>query len=403
MENYTTLNKLYYGKSEVYRQTYESRFSGSTSIRLDFFVGENPAFFVQDNAVVQRVYRILRLDKEISLLKYQLPNIALQQYTRKCLIDEVVLTNQIEGIHSSRKEIGDVLDELGVQSDNRGKKKRFDGIVKKYAMLQRKEVLALETCEDVRRLYDDLVLDEVIEEDPKNQPDGILFRKDQTEVKNSADKVLHKGIYPEKNIIAAMERALAFLRDDTIEGLYRISLFHYLLEYIHPFYDGNGRLGRFIVSEYLARTVDPLLGYRLSKMIKENIKNYYKAFDVCNNTRNLGDLTPFLLMMLDMITKSEEDLRESLSNRVILLNRYSDYIPNLPNAGEKHMEELYFLLIQAALFSEAGIPTQDIQRCLSSSYGKVKGLLAKVPGEFLDSKKVGRAKYYSLKTERLPI
>ena len=403
MSQYETLNKLYYGEADIYRQTYEIRFSGSNSIHLDFPIGEHPAFFVQDNAVVQKVYRILRLDKEIAKLKYQLPNIAVQQYTRKCLIDEVVLTNQIEGIHSSRKEIGDVLDELGIQSDHRGKKKRFDGIVKKYAMLQRQEALALESCEDIRHLYDELVLDEVVAEDPKNLPDGTLFRKDQAEVKNSADKVIHKGIYPEKNIIAAVESALRFLQDDNVESLYRISLFHYLIEYIHPFYDGNGRLGRFIVSEYLARTMDPLLGYRLSKMIKENIKEYYKAFDICNSTRNLGDLTPFLLMMLDMIVKSEEDLKKSLHNRVILLERYGNYIPQLPNAEEKNMESLYFLLIQAALFGEAGISTKEIQLCLSAGYGKVKGLLTKVPEELLVSKKLGRAKYYSLKTESLPI
>lgn len=95
--------------------------------------------------MIQKVFPILRLDKEIALLKCQLPQIALQQYTRKCLIDEVVLTNQIEGIHSSRKEIGDVLDELEEQSTHRRKKLRFDGIVKKHVMLQEGESLALET------------------------------------------------------------------------------------------------------------------------------------------------------------------------------------------------------------------------------------------------------------------
>ena len=88
-----------------------------------------------------------------------------------------------------------------------------------------------------------------MEEDPKNRPDGILFRKGQTEIKSATDKILHKGIYPEEKIFAALEKALAFLGDGRIEGLYRICLFHYLLEYIHPFYDGNGRLGRFVVSE----------------------------------------------------------------------------------------------------------------------------------------------------------
>ena len=403
MEQYKTLRKLYYGDPETYQQVYERRFSESTTVHLDFLIGEHPAFFVQDNAVIQKVFSILRLDKEIALLKCQLPQIALQQYTRKCLIDEVVLTNQIEGIHSSRKEIGDVLDELEEQSTHRRKKLRFDGIVKKYVMLKEGESLALETCQDVRDLYDALVLDEVMEEAPQNRPDGILFRKGQTEIKSATDKILHKGIYPEEKIFAALEKALAFLGDGRIESLYRICLFHYLLEYIHPFYDGNGRLGRFVVSEYLARTMDPLLGYRLSKTVKENIQKYYKAFDTCNHPRNRGDLTPFLLMMLGMIEQSEEDLKESLKERVTLLNRYGDYIPQLPNAEKRDMQDLYFLLIQAALFGEAGISTRALQHCLPASYGKVRALLNSVPDELLDSKRVGREKYYSLKIENLPV
>ena len=51
-------------------------------------------------------------------LSAQLPDIAKEQYSRKCLIDEIVLTNKIEGVHSSRKEIGEVLDMLGERSEN---------------------------------------------------------------------------------------------------------------------------------------------------------------------------------------------------------------------------------------------------------------------------------------------
>ena len=108
-------------------------------------------------------------------------------------------------------------------------------------------------------------------------------------------------------------------------------------------------------------------------------------------------------MMLEMIEQSEEDLKESLKERVTLLNRYGDYIPQLPNAEKRDMQDLYFLLIQAALFGEAGISTKALQHCLPASYGKVRALLNSVPDELLDSKRVGREKYYSLKIENLPV
>ena len=64
-------------------------------------------------------------------------------------------------------------------------------------------------------------------------------------------KVIHSGIYPEEKLNEAMTAALDFLNDDNIDILIRISAFHYLFGYIHPFYDGNGRTSRFISSHLL--------------------------------------------------------------------------------------------------------------------------------------------------------
>ena len=55
MKAYKTLNKLFYGPPEVYRKTYEARFSSPTAIHLDFSVAGSPAFFVQNNAIIQQV------------------------------------------------------------------------------------------------------------------------------------------------------------------------------------------------------------------------------------------------------------------------------------------------------------------------------------------------------------
>ena len=45
----------------------------------------------------------------------------------------------------------------------------------------------------------------------------------------------------------------AELNGDNINSIIRISIFHYLYSYVHPFYDGNGRINRLISSYYISK------------------------------------------------------------------------------------------------------------------------------------------------------
>ena len=400
--SYVELRKLYYKDESLYRAEYEERFSSPDTVKLNFNIKSNPAFFVQTAEISQLIYQILRSDKNIYKLSQALPGVAIDQFTRRCLIDEIILTNKIEGVYSTRKEISNVLDELADRSKKkRGKMQRFSGLVANYSKLKNREFVKITSCTDIRQLYDEIVLPEVLEEDSKNAPDGRIFRKDSASVFDGTDKEIHRGVSPESAIIEEMEKALAFLNDDNIEGLYRISCFHYLLEYIHPFYDGNGRLGRFIVSNLLAQELEPLLAYRISYTITEHIKDYYNAFKICNNQYNLGDITPFVMMMLMMIKRSISQLEEALQSRALRLDKYNKILDTLP-IGIGRTGEVAFFLVQASLFSEHGISTRVLEENLKSSYSTVRKELEIIEREgFLIKKRVGKEKFYSIDMERL--
>lgn len=398
---YPQLRKLYYGDEAEYKKAYNERFESSESIKIDFDIKGQQAFFVQCDDVIRRMYSILRLDKKVTGLCRALPGIAWRQYSYKCLIDEIVVSNNIEGVHSSRKEIGQVLSQLGEQSRQKEKYLRFAGMVEKYSRLMRHEEIPLQSCRDIRTLYDEIVLREVVSEDEDNRPDGELFRKEQTTVRSVTDKIIHTGMTPERRIIEAMEKALVFLHDESVEALYRICLFHYMVEYIHPFYDGNGRLGRFIVSYCISNTLEPLLAFRLSEVIKKHLREYYQAFEDCNDPHNLGDLTPFLIMMLDMIESALRDLRDSLERKKISLERYYHAAGCIAGLEQKHME-LYQVLVQASLFGELGISTQELEDVLRISYATLrKNLSIFEQAGLLVTKKEGKSKFYSLDTEKL--
>lgn len=394
---YTELRKLYYKDEQGYKDTYLQRFTDENTILLNFFVKGKQTFIYQCPEVYNTMFSILKLDKDISELCSELPGKALEQYSRKCLIDEIVLTNNIEGVYSSRKEINDALSVLEEQSIQKGKRPRFIGLVNKYLKLLSREPVELSTCRDIRNIYDEIVLDEVVAENKNNAPDGKIFRKDQATLRSATDKVVHEGITPESKIIEYMENALEFLNDESIEPLYRFCIFHYMLEYIHPFYDGNGRLGRFIFSYCISETLAPLLSYRISETIKENIKSYYAAFEICNDRHNLGDLTPFLITMLQMVQTAATDLKESLERKLISWTRYEELIPSFTDANNMKMGALYSLLIQAALFGEQGVSTKQLLNILQISTGTLKKYLNIADAQdLLVTVKDGSEKFYRM-------
>ncbi len=61
--------------------------------------------------------------------------------------------------------------------------------------------------------------------------------------------ILHVRLQPETKIVEYIGEMLTFLKYFDAPQPFKIMASHYLFEYIHPFYDGNGRVGRFIISK----------------------------------------------------------------------------------------------------------------------------------------------------------
>lgn len=349
--SYDTLEKIYYKDYSNYEDIYMDRKNSAFSLSLDLDIHGNEAFFVYLPEANNQSTRLYKKFAELSRLCAELPQVAYKSYERKCLIDEIILTNDIEGIRSTRKEILNVLD-----GENRtAKKKRFDGMVWKYFLLldeSKPFKLSLNSSKDLRKLYDDIVIDEI---EPSNWPDGEIFRKDIAEVISGTQQVKHVGIHPESKIIEYVDKTLDIFKNEDIPDLYKIAILHYMTGYIHPFYDGNGRLGRFVSSCLLKQEFNTLVALRLSYTIKNQKANYYKAFDTTNNPHNKGELTHFIMYFSNVVEQSLDSLIERLSNGKETLNHYW----NALNKKYGHLEaketkktiDVLWLLIQNCLFS----------------------------------------------------
>lgn len=395
--NKQSLYKLFHYDMESYKKEYERRFNDENTIHLDISVGKNPAFICQTVDMYKTLLSIEKTDRKVNYLYSKLPKIALEQFAQRCLIDEIVLTNNIEGIHSTRKEISQVLSNLSKED----KHKRFSGLVKKYRIFMSDENVDIDSCKNIRKIYNEIFYDEIQESDPDNLPDGKYFRKNSVSVYSATGKEIHRGMSPEKEIITTMKKALNFLKDESINILLRISVFHYLFGYIHPFYDGNGRTSRFISSSLLAKELNWLISYRISYTIKENISEYYKAFDICNSGKNKGDLTPFVEMFLNIIDISEKQLYEALEKRHNKLQHYRSLINTTIPPWDKYIYNLYDCLIQASLFSDSGISTHELEYNLDTSYNTLRKKIKEIPEDWIIKTKQGRSCFYRLDLDKL--
>ncbi len=387
-----TLKALFHMGAKEYKTEYESRFNAEDTIHLSVNIGENAAFICQTPEIYKQIISIERLDKAVDAVANTLPQLAISQFTSKCLIDEILLTNNIEGVHSTRKEIGEILQDLSTHD----RRNSFVGLVAKYAALENDNTMSFMTCQDIRKVYDDIFYEEIKATDPDNLPDGEMFRSSGVEVQSATQKVIHKGLSPESKIIDTMNKSLDVLNDDSIDIFIRIAVFHYLFGYIHPFYDGNGRTSRFISSYLLSRQLNPLIGFRLSYTVKENISKYYKAFDVCNDPHNKAELTPFVEMFLNIVEISLQQLLETLEEKKYKWEYYRQRIANLPNAEKTDISYLYELLIQAALFSNIGISREELLSQLKLSENTVRSRLRLILDELLIENRQKGRKYYLL-------
>lgn len=393
---YELLSKIFYKKPTEYESIYDARFNSEASIKLPIKIHENVGFIFNTNEITKLLVKIYKTINKINLLRTHLPNIAINSYIIKSLKDEIALTNEIEGVRSTRKEIEDAID--SIKND---KSTRFKGLVDKYFKLISNEIIPLNNCEDIRTIYDALVLPEIEKE---NLPDGILFRKEPVQVVSATQKEKHRGIMPESKIIESLDLCLDFLKNDDIDSLIKISAFHYLFGYIHPFYDGNGRTSRFISSYLIKNELDVLLALKLSYTVKNNINKYYKAFDVCNDRKNKGDITFFVVTFLELLSQASDDLYTKIADLNDQLNYYNNIINTLVNEKvlNNKQAKCIFILCQNRLFDDTYMNMNTLTELLEKSDTTTRKILKSLESKNLLVKSRNKNQYlYSANLDSL--
>ena len=126
--------------------------------------------------------------------------------------------------------------------------------------------------------------------------------------------------------VEEMELAMAdlekfFYEEDNIPALIKIALIHAQFETIHPFLDGNGRMGRLLITFWLCQQkilAQPLL--YISYYFKQNRLEYY---DRLMAVRIKGDWENWIKFFLKGVAAVSDEATESAKNIIGLQNKYS--------------------------------------------------------------------------------
>lgn len=360
MEKYQDMRHLYYkrmGDRQKLQQLLEDRYKSDAAIHIPFSIGEYPAFVMLNRDLSMLISSIYQANRKLERLSNSLPEHACLQFWRNMMVEEIQQSNEVENVRSTRKEIREAVQEIELPHST----KRFRGMVKKYDMLIRDKEIPLRTCSDIRKLYDEFVLDEILRENPDNVPDGLFFRQSGVSVYSGHDQEIHRGIVPEQAIIETMEQALAFLNNDNIDPLIRIAVFHYAFSYIHPFYDGNGRMTRFISACVLSQYFDKSACLRIAYIIKAQRPLYYRIFKDANNKHSMGELTSFVMQFLSFFLQALDNSYSILLEKRDHLHRYKALlavaIKEHPTSISTKGKVLLEIMLQEELF---GFPRYDI-------------------------------------------
>jgi Fic family protein len=121
---------------------------------------------------------------------------------------------------------------------------------------------------------------------------------------NRENDIFHEA--PKWEKVAPMMQALfLYLRNSEEHLLFKSCRFHYQLEYIHPFMDGNGRLGRLWQTRLLMQYHPVFEFLPVENLIREHQMEYYRALAKGDDT---GDCTDFITLMLRQIQSAVEQL-----------------------------------------------------------------------------------------------
>jgi Fic family protein len=289
-----------------------------------------PDFRYEKNRLESREARFLHSAGLISGLIRHLDSGAGEQLRIELIGDEAVQTSAIEGEILDRESVQSSLRrQFGLQTDDRRIPSAEQGIAEMMVDLYR-------TCDqplDQPTLYR---WHQMLMKGRTDLRDIGRYRTHEEPMQvitNRLDRIeVHFEAPPSSVVPKEMARFAEWFNrtspggESVLPPIARAGIAHLYFVTIHPFEDGNGRIGRAVSEKALSQAVGHPTLLALADAIKQRQKEYYRALQDANKT---NEITPWLEWFADTVVLAQESTRirvEFLIEKAKLLNRLRDQL-----------------------------------------------------------------------------
>jgi len=281
---------------------------------------------------------LLKANKQLALLESiasRIPNVNLfvSMYVRK----EALMSSQIEGTQAT---LEDVFDPRIDENVNQNVADVINYIKATEFAIDRLKTLPL--CNRLIRESHAVLMEGVRGEDKSPGE----FRYSQNWIGGQGSTLKNARFIPPSpddmtTAISDLEKYINEINSDNLDVLIRAALIHYQFETIHPFLDGNGRIGRLIITLYLMEQgilTTPAL--YISYFLKKNRIEYY---DRMSEVRRTGNYEQWVKFFLRAVYESAEDATITIDKLTALHDKNFAAVKNIGRASKTALGLLLYL------------------------------------------------------------
>ena len=180
------------------------------------------------------------------------------------------------------------------------------------------------------------MMQDLVERNGKYRTDGVgIF---------DGEKVVHMAP-PASRVPELMRDLFEWLKTSDVHPLIKSCVFHYEFEFIHPFQDGNGRIGRLWQTVVLKEWKEVFAWLPVETLVKENQKEYYSVLGVSDSAASSTKFIEFMLSLIlntiEEIIKAEEKVTEKVTIKVTInQQKIIDVIKKNPYVTQEELADI---------------------------------------------------------------